>query len=130
MRQRRCQSGRMIDRQNERLTDAELHAFFDRLFPQGFAGADVLAEIAPDGWKQSPLLACFHPSVEQRYEEAVQLHRNIESLRNARPRRDSNVQADESGSSAPTLEEIRKEYQPTPVISGSPGVPISCRSTR
>ena len=59
----------MDDRQNERLTDPELHAFFDRLFPQGLAGADVLAEIAPSGWEQSRLLPCFHPSVEQRYEE-------------------------------------------------------------
>lgn len=77
----------------------------------------MLTELAPDGWEQSPLLACFHPSVEQRYEEAVQLHRNIEALRNARPRRDSNAQADESRSSEPTLKEIRREYQPTPVRS-------------
>lgn len=69
----------MEDRQNQRLTDAELHVFFDRLFPHGFAGADVLAEVAPDGWEQSPLLLCFHPSVEQRFEESVQLHRNIRS---------------------------------------------------
>jgi hypothetical protein len=74
----------MIDRQNERLTDAELHAFFDRLFPNGFAGDDVLTELAPDGWERSPLIACFHPSVEQRYEEAVQFHRNLESLRDVR----------------------------------------------
>ena len=83
----------MVDRQNDRLTDAELHALVDRLFPQGFAGADVLAEIAPDGWEQSPLVACFHPSVEQRFEEAVQLHRNLESLRNARPRRNGTAEA-------------------------------------
>lgn len=55
----------MDEWQNERLTDAELHALVDRLLPHGFTGADVLAEIAPDGWEQSPLLACFHPSVER-----------------------------------------------------------------
>jgi hypothetical protein len=49
--------------QNEPLTDAELDALFGRLFPHGFAGADVLAEVASDGWEQSPLLACFHPHV-------------------------------------------------------------------
>jgi hypothetical protein len=37
-------------RQKKRLTDAELPALFDRLFPHGFAGPDVLEEIAPDGW--------------------------------------------------------------------------------
>jgi hypothetical protein len=107
----------MDDRQADRLADAELHVFFDRLFPHGFAGADVVAEIAPEGWDQSALLACFHPSVEQRYEEAVQLHRNIEAFRSARGRLDSNARGDESRSSEPTREETRGEYRPTPVRS-------------
>src|SRR5437762_611705 len=81
----------MDDRQTDRLADAELHAFFGRLFPHGFAGADAVAESAPEGWDQSALLACFHPSVEQRYGEAAQLHRNIEAFRNARGRLDSNA---------------------------------------
>jgi hypothetical protein len=101
--------------EDDRFTDAELHAFFDRLFPHGFAGADVLAEIAPAGWEHSPLLACFHPSVEQRYEESVQLHRNIESLLRARPRRDHDADVDDAPSPEPTLEQVRREYQPTPV---------------
>ena len=54
----------MDDEQAKRLNDTELKEFFDRLFPHGFAGADVLAEIALEGWEKSPLLACFHPSVE------------------------------------------------------------------
>ncbi len=77
----------------------------------------MLAEVAADGWAQAPLLTCFHPSVEQRYGEAVQLHRNFEVLRKTRPRLDSNAQGDEGDSSEPTLEEIRREYQPTPVRS-------------
>ncbi|MBI1874593.1 MAG: hypothetical protein HYS05_12025 [Acidobacteria bacterium] len=32
----------MDEWQNDRLADAELHALFDRLFPRGFADADVL----------------------------------------------------------------------------------------
>jgi hypothetical protein len=40
----------MDEREDKRLTDRELHALFDRQFPHGFAGADVLAEIAPEGW--------------------------------------------------------------------------------
>ena len=51
-------------------TDEELHAEFDRLFPHGFAGQDVFQELAPGGWATSPLLAVFHPSVDQLYEEA------------------------------------------------------------
>ena len=113
----RCQSLIMHDEQKPRLSDGELHALFDRLFPHGFAGADVLAEVAPDGWERSPLLACFHPSVERVFEESVQLHRNIEALRNARNRGDSPQQACEVPSSEPTLEEVRSEYQAKPVRS-------------
>ena len=75
----------------------------------------MLAEVAVDGWEQSPLLACFHPSVEQVFDESVQLHRNLEALRNARPRRDSGGETDETPSSEPTLEEVRCGYQPDPV---------------
>jgi hypothetical protein len=37
----------MDERPQKRLTDREVCALFDRLFPHGFAGADVFAEIAP-----------------------------------------------------------------------------------
>jgi hypothetical protein len=50
---------RMDERQDKRLTHREVHAPSDRLFPQGLAGAEVLTEIAPQGWERSPLLACF-----------------------------------------------------------------------
>lgn len=102
----------MYDEQKERLTEAELHAFFDRLFPHGFAGADVLSEIAPEGWEQSPLLPCFHPSLEQRYEEAVQLHRNLEELSRAMRRKNA---SEREPRPEPTLDEIRSEYRVEPV---------------
>src|SRR5262245_56876886 len=101
--------------QNERFSDAELHAFFDRLFPEGFAGSDVLAELAPDGWQQSPLLPCFHPSVEQIYAERVQFHEAVQSLRNAWRSRRGTADADEAQSAPPTLEEGHRDYQPIPV---------------
>src|SRR5437870_13528288 len=41
-----------VGRRKERLTEAELHAFFDGLFAEGFAGADMLTEIAPEGWER------------------------------------------------------------------------------
>jgi hypothetical protein len=88
---------------------------FVRLFPLGIAGADVLANIAPDGWQQLALHACFHPSVERGCQEAVRLRRNVEKRRNPRVRRDDNVQNMESVSSAPAQEQIRKESLPTQV---------------
>jgi hypothetical protein len=92
-----------------RMTDAELRAFFDRLFPCGFAGADVLAEVAPDGWERSPLVACFHPSLEQRHLEAMTMHRNLERLRAARD------QEAYVPSLAPTVEEMRETCEATAV---------------
>ena len=74
----------MDDWQAKRLTDPELKEFFDRLFPHDFAGADVLAEIEPEGWEKSPLLACFHPSVER-----VQVHRNMDELIGLRREREA-----------------------------------------
>jgi hypothetical protein len=105
----------MEDRRNERLTDAELHAFFDRLFPNDFAGPDVLAELAPDGWERSPLLACFHPSVEQKYVERLQFHEALQSVRNAWRSRRGTTDADEAQSAPPALEDVRREHEPTPV---------------
>lgn len=51
------------------MSEAE-HALFDRLFPRGFAGQDVLDEIAPrdgNGYR----LACFHPPIERIFEERL-----------------------------------------------------------
>ena len=58
-------------------SDEELHAELDRLFPHGFSGSDVFQELAPGGWATSPLFAVFHPSVDQLYEEALVMHRNL-----------------------------------------------------
>jgi hypothetical protein len=103
----------MDERQDKRLTDRELTAFFDRLFPHGFAGADVLAEIAPEGWEQSPLLACFHPAVEQLFEERLAMHHNLEHLRRLGSRREGTAAVEPRPE--PTLEDVRREYEPSPV---------------
>jgi len=102
------------DWQAKRLTDAELKEFFERLFPHGFAGADVLAEIAPEGWEKSPLLACFHPSVEQVFQERVQVHRNIEELICIRREREPD-NPELARKPEPTLEEVRAGWQDEPV---------------
>ena len=59
----RCHSRCMSRRDREAMNETEVHALFDRLFPYGFAGQDVLDEIAPDGWEHSPLWrASIRPS--------------------------------------------------------------------
>jgi hypothetical protein len=99
--------------QTQRLADTELHNFFDRLFPNGWSGADVLAEIAPDGWERTPLLACFHPSVERLFEERVSLQRNLDELRRMRWRADAETQ--DISWPEPTLDDVRREYEPSAV---------------
>jgi len=103
----------MDEWQEKRLTGRELHALFDRLFTRGFAGTDVLAEIAPEGWERSPLLACFHPSVEQLFKEQVTIHRNLEEWRQLGRRRKGTAAVEPRPE--PTLEDVRREYEPSPV---------------
>jgi hypothetical protein len=103
----------MNERQEQRLTDRELHVLFDRLFPHGFAGADVLADIAPEGWERSPLLACFHPSVVQLFEERVAAHRNLEEWRRLGRRREGTTAVEPRPE--PTLDDVRREYESSPV---------------
>lgn len=67
------------------LSEDELRAEFAALFPHGWAGPDVMAELAPDGWAASPLVKIFHPSAQQVYEEAVQMHRNMATYPLRRP---------------------------------------------
>jgi hypothetical protein len=99
--------------QTKRLSDAEAHALFDGLFPHGYASPDVLNEIAPEGWEPSPLLACFHPSVERVFEERLLMHRNLQELRRAWKRRDGD--ASDVLSPEPTLGEVLSEYEVQPV---------------
>jgi len=105
----------MNARENERLSDPELVAFFDRLFPLGFAGPDVLADIAPDGWDRSPLLACFHPSIERILEEQLQFHRNAEELGEMLRRHGKGTPADDTPRAEPTLESVTREHHPSSV---------------
>jgi hypothetical protein len=97
----------------KRLTDWELCALFDRLFPDGFAGADVLAEIAPEGWEHSLLLACFHPSVEQRFEEQVAIQRNLDKWWKLSRRRKGTAALEPRPE--PTLDDVRRKHEPSPV---------------
>ena len=44
------------------LDESECLDLLDRLFPDGPAGADVMAELAPGGWENGPLAAVYHPA--------------------------------------------------------------------
>ena len=71
----------MAEEYSRSLSEAACRAEFERLFPHGFAGRDVLEEVAPEGWENSPLRAVFHPSPQQVYEETLRIHRNLMTLR-------------------------------------------------
>ncbi|MGA2701861.1 MAG: hypothetical protein ABSH35_12295 [Isosphaeraceae bacterium] len=86
---------------------ADLEAEFDRLFPQGFAGPDVLQELAPAGWENSPLLAVFHPSLAQSYQETLRLHRNVCTLRGPNDQRPLPPE--------PTFDEVARDFRERPV---------------
>ena len=91
--------------------DEELHAEFDRLFPQGFAGPDVVQELAPGGWENSPLLAVFHPSVDQLHEETLRRHRNLGKLR--RPDDPRPVPPE------PTRDDVARDFRERPIEAES-----------
>lgn len=97
----------MNDDDRAEWTDDKLRAEFQALFPRGWAGADVMAELAPNGWAAAPIAAVFHPSAEQIYEESVRLHRNMAAF----PRRpDAPPPPPE-----PSREEILSEHADGPV---------------
>jgi len=82
------------------LGDAELVAEFAILFPQGWAGADVMGELAPDGWAASPFKPIFHPTVEQVHEETVRIQRNMAGL----------LKKDAESAPGPTFEDTKASY--------------------
>ena len=91
----------------EELSERECVALVKRLFPRGLAGEDVIAELAPEGWERSPLVALSHPSPEQIHRESVRLHRNLERLAGSRPTGPPPPE--------PTPEEIRQGWHDEPV---------------
>ena len=97
----------MTNFDTDSFSEADLEAEFDRLFPQGFAGPDVLQELAPAGWENSPLLAVFHPSLAQSYEETLRLHRNVCALR--RPNDPHPLPLE------PTFDEVARDFGERPV---------------
>ena len=106
-----------MDYGDPRYDEDEAFEFLRKLMPQGFAGPDVLAELAPEGWECSGLVRAYHPGVEQAHAEAVAMHENLERLRGlGRKRRGKPAEEEDVPlKRPPTLEEIRAEYKETPV---------------
>ncbi|MBI4580061.1 MAG: hypothetical protein HY718_10190 [Planctomycetes bacterium] len=97
----------MIDR--ERLSDEECDAEFACLFPQGMGGADLMLELAPTGWDASPLRLCFHPTPEQRFDEALRMHRRLAELS------ESWGHQPPDQTPPPTIEKITRDYVDPPL---------------
>ncbi|MGA9926771.1 MAG: hypothetical protein WBQ29_25475 [Isosphaeraceae bacterium] len=97
----------MTNFDTDSFSEGDLEAEFDRLFPQGFAGPDVLQELAPAGWENSPLLAVFHASLAQSYEETLRLHRNVCALRRPDDRHPLPLE--------PTFDEVARDFRERPV---------------
>jgi hypothetical protein len=62
------------------LTPQEALTFLNHLFPGGLKVPDLIEELGPVGWGNSPLFACYHPSAEVRYEENLAFPRNLKRL--------------------------------------------------
>lgn len=66
-----------------RHTDEECTRLLDRFF---LPPEELLAVLAPEGWDESPLLRCYHPTPAQRREEAVAFRENLNRLARLLPR--------------------------------------------
>src|SRR5437660_608355 len=88
-------------------TEGECDKLFAGLFLNGFAGDDVLAEIVPEGWSESTLRFVFHPTVDQLFFEAVEMHQNLQAF--------LGEDTDHAKEPEPTREKVAAEYQDRPI---------------
>ena len=62
------------------LDEQEAFAFLGSLFSGGLKDPSLIAKLCPEGWANSPLFACFHPSPEVWYAEGLEFSRNLKNL--------------------------------------------------
>jgi hypothetical protein len=86
----------------------------------------VLAEIAPEGWERSLLVARFHPSVEQLFEERVALNRNLAEWRRLRRKRAGETTV--TSEPEPTIDDVHREYEASPVNEEEVTELVGCAS--
>ena len=95
----------------------EVFPFLEQLMPDGFAGDDVMAELAPNGWAHSALVHAFHPSVEQWHEEQVAMCEPMaklsEAMRKGKGTRGDLPFEDSEPLEPPTFEESYAEFEAT-----------------
>jgi len=96
------------------MSDAELCKFFGQMFPDGFAGADVVREIAPTEWKSSPLFACFHPSPEQVLAEQLRMRKVSQELSALRCK-NTLKKPERPDIAEPTIEQVLADWEDQPV---------------
>ncbi|MDQ8208818.1 hypothetical protein QEH52_14925 [Coraliomargarita sp. SDUM461003] len=99
------------------LDETEALAFLQNLMPQGFAGADVMSELAPQGWAQCELVRVFHPTAEQLREEAKAFYEEDRKYREAAGEDDGDFESEWSDVPFPELDEVEipaecREAQP------------------
>jgi hypothetical protein len=99
------------------LDETEALAFLRNLMPNGFAGADVMTELAPDGWEQCELLRAFHPTAEQLREEARAFYAEDRKYRENTGEGDGDLEAEWTDVPFPEFDEVEvpsgcREAQP------------------
>lgn len=91
------------------LDEQEAYALLGSLFPRGLKDPSVIEELCPDGWDQSPLFACLHPSPEVRYAESLEFSRNLKNLGATLKRRKGESTQVPPDEPEPTFEEFLAE---------------------
>ena len=90
------------------LDEYEALAFLRNLMPMGFAGVDILAELAPTGWKICELIRAFYPTAEQLNAEKLAV--DEEDGQGCQRQLEDDVEGDCPEVPFPDLDQIRAKY--------------------
>jgi hypothetical protein len=90
------------------LDEQESFAFLESLFPGGLKDPALIAELCPEGWTNSSLVACYHPAPEVRYAESLEFSRNLKKLGFLRKSEVAHAPPDEP---EPTFEEFLTKHE-------------------
>lgn len=94
------------------LSEQEAFAFLESLFPGGLKDPRLIADLCPDGWENSPLFACYHPSPEVIYQEHLRFSMNLKSLFTFKQRRASQEPPLPLEEPEPSFEEFLAKHPP------------------
>lgn len=71
--------------------------------------AEMLATLAPEGWQRCPLRRIFHPTAEQKYEEAVRMRENLKHLKELSKKRDKTDRGTQEETPPPRPEDFTED---------------------